>query len=150
MKLIIAGSRDIDNYELVKKIILDTLHEWFHTHKAILEGFNPKLDSYYYPTEIVSGRCPVGALTYTDPVGTKVYGVDGLGERFAEEYWIKVKPMPGDWARLGRSAGPMRNHEMAVYADCLIAIYSGESRGTKDMITKMKGMKKLYKEIEIE
>ena len=34
----------------------------------------------------------------------------------------------------GRKAGPIRNNEMADKADALIAIWDGQSRGTKHMI----------------
>lgn len=38
----------------------------------------------------------------------------------------------------GKMAGPIRNLEMAKYADGLIAFWDGKSRGTRDMITKAK------------
>jgi hypothetical protein len=70
-------------------------------------------------TEIVSGGAP---------------GVDRLGERFARAYGIKLTVMPADWDRLGKRAGHVRNREMAEYADALVAVWDGESRGTKGMI----------------
>lgn len=39
-----------------------------------------------------------------------------------------------DWRIHGRSAGPKRNQAMAEYADMLVAIWDGESTGTRDMI----------------
>jgi hypothetical protein len=44
------------------------------------------------------------------------------------------KRFPADWDRFGRSAGPKRNKQMAEYGDALIAVWDGESRGTKTMI----------------
>lgn len=118
MKLIIAGSRDFNDYDRAKAFIKNTLHYWFHNH---ITG------NYYFPTEIVSG----GAT-----------GADKLGERYAEEMKFKIKLFIPDWQKHGRSAGPIRNKEMAGYADVLIAFWDGESRGTKNMIETMERMNK--------
>jgi len=61
-------------------------------------------------------------------------GADALGERFAREHNLVVELHPADWERHGRSAGPIRNAEMADVADALIAFWDGKSRGTKSMI----------------
>ena len=42
--------------------------------------------------------------------------------------------MPAKWDKHGNSAGMIRNSQMADYADGLIALWDGESRGTKNMI----------------
>jgi hypothetical protein len=141
MKLIIAGSRDIDNYELVKQLVEDTLHQWFHSHET---------GNYYYPVEVVSGRCPVGKLTYMTKDGIKVYGIDGIGERLAEEWGKRVVPFTAQFTTLGKSAGPIRNEQMAKYADRAIIIRLTESKGSKDMVAKMNFFKKPFKEIIIE
>lgn len=60
-------------------------------------------------------------------------GADKLGEWFAEEFGYSVTKFPADWGKYGRLAGPMRNEEMANYADGLIAFDTG-GRGTKSMI----------------
>lgn len=109
MKTIIAGSRDIENYMLVKQAIA-------------LSGFKDQI------TEVVSG----GAR-----------GIDRLGERYAKEEGIACAVFPADWDKWGKAAGPIRNSEMADYADALIAIWDGDSRGTKHMIdtARKKGLK---------
>lgn len=61
-------------------------------------------------------------------------GADRLGERFAKENNIKIKRFPPDWEKFGRSAGFVRNREMANYADSLIAFWDGKSKGTNHMI----------------
>lgn len=61
-------------------------------------------------------------------------GVDQLGERWAEEYDCPVARFEADWDKYGKSAGPIRNEKMAVYADILIALWDGESAGTENMI----------------
>ena len=61
-------------------------------------------------------------------------GADSLGERFAEEKGYALRLMPADWDRYGKSAGYIRNTEMADVADALIAFWDGKSRGTMHMI----------------
>ena len=48
-------------------------------------------------------------------------GADRLGERYAREKGYRLRQFPADWDTHGRSAGPIRNGEMAKNADALIA-----------------------------
>lgn len=98
MKVIIAGSRGITDYQFVCNVIKE---------------------SCFNITEVVSGTAK---------------GVDQLGERWAKDNNVPVHKFPAEWSRLGKSAGYVRNTDMGKYADCLIAIWDGESRGTKHMI----------------
>lgn len=77
-------------------------------------------------------------------------GADTLGEYWAKENNIPIKYFIPDWNRYDRSAGPIRNREMSLYADKLIAFWDGKSRGTKNMIENMKKLNKSYKIINIE
>lgn len=61
-------------------------------------------------------------------------GADKLGEKFANENGFAIKRFPADWNKHGKSAGYIRNEEMAKYADALIAFWDGKSKGTKHMI----------------
>jgi hypothetical protein len=61
-------------------------------------------------------------------------GVDMLGCEWAQERGIPVAWYPAEWDRYGKSAGYRRNEKMALYADALIAVWDGESRGTKHML----------------
>lgn len=70
----------------------------------------------------------------TEVVSGGARGVDKHGEEWAREHKIPVYRMPADWNKHGRSAGPIRNRQMALYADALIAIWDGNSQGTEDMI----------------
>ena len=63
-------------------------------------------------------------------------GADDLGERYARERRYALKVLPDDWKEWGRAAGPIRNEQMAGYADALIAFWDGQSAGTRDMIRK--------------
>ena len=100
MKVIIAGGRDFNNYNLLCR-------------KA------DKILSRQNEIEIVSGTAK---------------GADKLGERYAEERGYPVKRFPADWGTHGNRAGYLRNEEMAIYADGLIAFWNEQSRGTKHMI----------------
>lgn len=60
-------------------------------------------------------------------------------DRLAEEYFSNmpnctIRAFPADWDLYGRKAGPIRNRHMAQYSDALLAIWDGQSRGTKNMI----------------
>ena len=46
------------------------------------------------------------------------------------------------WNRYGRKAGILRNRKMAKYADALIAVWDGLSRGTANMIAEMEALGK--------
>jgi hypothetical protein len=84
----------------------------------------------------------------TEVVSGTARGVDMLGEAMADANGIPVKKFPANWKPNGvfdKGAGYKRNVEMGEYADALIAVWDGESRGTKHMIDIMKGMgKKVY------
>lgn len=98
MKVIIAGSREITDQNVVSQAIIS---------------------SSFVVSEVVSGTAR---------------GVDQLGEKEALKLGIPIKQFPADWNRWGKAAGYYRNQEMAEYADALIAIWDGKSRGTKDTI----------------
>ena len=61
-------------------------------------------------------------------------GADSLGKRYAEERGYAAKKMAANWSLHGRSAGYVRNVEMANYADALVAFWDGKSSGTAHMI----------------
>jgi hypothetical protein len=87
-------------------------------------------ESGFEITELVCGMCQ---------------GVDLVFFNWANESDIIIKEFPANWNLYGKSAGPIRNKEMAQYANCLIAIWDGVSKGTKNMINEMKKLnKKVY------
>lgn len=63
-------------------------------------------------------------------------GADHAGELWAEANDVPVEEFPANWDEHGNAAGPIRNSEMAQYADQLIALWDGKSSGTRDMIEK--------------
>ena len=114
-KLIIAGSRSVTDYSLIKQELDDIVS------KA------PENDADIKALCIISG----GAR-----------GVDKLGERYAKENNIALEIFPANWESYGKAAGFLRNKEMGDYADGLIAFWDGRSRGTQHMINYMKGLDK--------
>lgn len=81
-----------------------------------------------------------------EQIGEIVCGADTLGRTYAYDNDIKIKSFPADWERYGKSAGFVRNDEMAAYADKAIIFWDGKSVGSKDMIDKME---KLGKEVRV-
>lgn len=61
-------------------------------------------------------------------------GADTLGERWAAARGIRVFRYPADWRGLGLRAGRVRNALMATEADALVALWDGQSNGTRHMI----------------
>jgi len=97
MKVIIAGSRDVEDYAIVEEAVTQ---------------------SRFHITEVVSGTAR---------------GADRLGELWAFQHSTPVKRFPADWSK-GKSAGYLRNAEMADYGEALIAIHLNHSKGTQHMI----------------
>jgi len=65
-------------------------------------------------------------------------GVDMCGKAWAEHWCLPVVECPADWDKYGRSAGPIRNEQMARKADTLLLIWDGSSKGSSNMKGHMK------------
>lgn len=98
MRVIIAGSRKIDKYN----ILIDAINESGYQIKTVVSG---------------------GAN-----------GADKLGEQYAINNDLELDVHKANWDLHGKRAGYLRNKEMSECADALIALWDGESRGTKHMI----------------
>lgn len=85
--------------------------------------------------------CALWEFELTYAVAELVSGASGnvdlAGEEWARENNIPVKRFPADWDKHRKAAGPIRNREMAEYADALLAIWDGKSKGTANMILEM-------------
>jgi hypothetical protein len=108
-KIIIAGSRDFHDYELLKI----EANKFINQYKATLNDFDDN------SILIISGNAR---------------GADKLGEQYGQEYNYFCQVMPADWNKYGKRAGYLRNAQMAKEADALIAFWDGQSRGTQHMI----------------
>ena len=84
---------------------------------------------------IVEKAIELSTFNITEVVCGGARGVDDLGRKWAGNgNKIPVKMFPAAWDTYGRSAGYKRNVEMGEYAEALIAVWDGESKGTKHMI----------------
>lgn len=92
----------------------------------------------FYNYSVIEEACKKLPFQITEVISGCASGADEWGEFYAERHNIAVKRFKADWKKHGRAAGPIRNSEMAAYADALVAFWDGESRGTKDMINKAK------------
>jgi hypothetical protein len=92
---------------------------------------------------IVAETIRESGFKITQVVSGGARGVDSLGEEWAAIWKVPVVRFIPDWGKHGKRAGYLRNSDMANYADALIAIWDGKSRGTKHMIdlAKAKGIK---------
>lgn len=119
MSLIIAGGRDLK--------IDDRLFDFAVDYFNLLPN-----NDWGDVGEIVSG----GAS-----------GIDAYAKDMAERYNLSFKEFPADWNTHGRAAGPIRNRQMAEYADALLLIWNGESRGSASMKREMESLGKPVYEI---
>lgn len=110
--LIVAGGRDFTDFDRMKREICSLMWKELKGHEVV----------------IIQGECPTGA--------------DYLAKLSAQALGLTCVPCPADWRTHGRAAGPIRNSYMAEHGSGLLAFWDGESRGTADMIKKMKDKKK--------
>ncbi len=114
LRILIAGSRTINNYTDLLRALNDAISN------AVIQPSG----SY----EIVSG----GAR-----------GVDELAKRYANDCGYKYTEMKPIYQNYNDRGAPLRrNIDMAHYADVLIAVWDGNSNGTKHMIGNMKKLNK--------
>lgn len=111
IKVVIAGGRDFNeaHYQSIMK--------------PALTKFLLNLKRSGLSLTVVSGKAP---------------GADHFGEKFAWENNLKIKEFPANWAKYGKSAGPIRNEQMAKYADGALVFWDGKSRGSQNMISQAK------------
>jgi hypothetical protein len=117
-KVIIAGSRDFDNYRMLKKKVDSILSN--------IEG----------DVEIVSGTAK-GA----DELGEKYARINKIPVKRFPAPWEYIEGKPEwqvgqrrDGKKYWKGAGHFRNEEMAKYADAAILFWSNGSPGTANML----------------
>ena len=104
MKVIVAGGRDFDDYQLMCA----------------------RLDHFFQYQDKKS-------LVIVNGKGPGKPGADALAERYAKERGYQLEFYPPDWDVYGKAAGPIRNKQMAENAHALVAFNTGGS-GTASMI----------------
>jgi len=70
----------------------------------------------------------------TQLVSGAANGIDRMARAFAIEHHIQILEVLPDYALFGRQAPLQRNDAIVDYADFVLAIWDGRSRGTKYVI----------------
>jgi hypothetical protein len=78
----------------------------------------------------------------TEVVCGMAAGADTLGAKWAWQQKIPIAKFPADWNANGKAAGPIRNKQMAMYADALIVFIWPDSRGSRNMLETMERLRK--------
>jgi len=113
LRIIIAGGRDFQNYNLLSSTLETYIRE--------MRSMNISENQIVF----ISGTAR---------------GADTLGEQFARRQNYTVKQFPANWNLFGKRAGYIRNEQMAKYSvangnrGVLFAFWDGQSKGTKHMI----------------
>lgn len=149
MKCIIAGSRTITSFDVVNWAVYES-------------GWSMQI------TEVVCGDSEENVKTASahrhDVDAAKYLNVDILGALWGIISGVSVKYFPADWDNIqvpgaviryrrdGKSynakAGPDRNEKMAEYADALILVWTGQSKGSGNMLAQaQKHGLKIYQHI---
>lgn len=101
-------------------------------------GFIEEIVDFYIPLEmelkLVCGMCK---------------GIDQIAYDIWKFQDMSIKEFPADWEAHGKAAGPIRNKEMANYADALLLIWDGKSKGSANMKKEMEKLNKTVYEVII-
>lgn len=114
MKVIIAGSRSLSGNVNI---------QYFNVISNVLKWIDKPVD------EIISGEA---------------VGPDQWGKQYGLLMGTGVKSMPAEWNKYGKTAGPIRNRQMAEYGDFGIIFWDGVSAGTLNMMEEMNRLDKPY------
>lgn len=129
MKIIIAGSRKIDSFKAA-------MFAMVHLPIIIVDNKTAfTFDGTHPITEFVTGDCPTGP----DQVP---YGICKFVQMKP-----KITSFPADWEKHGKAAGPIRNRQMADYADGLLLLWDGKSPGSHNMRCSMHKLNKSITEV---
>lgn len=117
MNLIIAGSRNYDDYDVIKRQTLAFINEI----REDIENIT-----------IVCGD---------------QWGVDYNADRFAREHRLICHRYPALWHLYDKAAGPIRNKRMAIVSHACIVFWDGTSPGSADMIRQAREQHLIVKEV---
>lgn len=107
--------------------------------KLIIAGGRDLSPSYGF---IMSAIHMLNINDITEVVCGGVAGVDTEGQHWASHMHVPVKLFPADWKAHGKAGGPIRNKQMAEYADVLLLIWDGGSPGSLNMLREMRKLSK--------
>jgi len=102
-----------------KKVLICGSRHW--TNRELIRAWVDKLKCWGYTT-VIEGEAP---------------GADTIARQEAVIAGMHVIPVPANWAKYGRAAGPIRNTEMlSMDPDLVVAFHEDitKSKGTKNMV----------------
>lgn len=92
--------------------------------------------------KVLTGMMQLGVTTL---IHGDCRGLDKMAGEWGELLGMKVEKFPAEWTKYGRAAGPLRNQQMINEGHPTIAVAFHNdlkrSRGTKDMVTRLKKAK---------
>lgn len=123
--------------ELIKQAFYDYKDNDCLRAKEASENLLKKLENL--------GMQPPGKQKLEETFDDDRWGREIPGTRRTVLNWAKtqdsgnfpIKKFYPDWGKHGKAAGPIRNKQMAEYADALLLIWDGESKGSKNMKEEM-------------
>ena len=104
-----------------------------HTMRVIIAGSRHITDP-----NVVTLAVEASGFRVTSVVSGCAPGVDWLGEQYANGNDLPIDPQPAHWGHgktYDGAAGFKRNLRMTRVADALVAIWDGQSPGTRHMIS---------------
>jgi hypothetical protein len=107
-----------------------------NTTKNLLVAGSRGYGNYKELSREISAYCE-GVTNVTIITGC-ARGVDYMAGMYARERGLQLKVFLADWKTFGKSAGPIRNRQMARNADAAILFWDGKSKGTKNMIEELR------------
>lgn len=154
LKVIVAGSRDITSYDTLEKAMNLIFRESLEmedgnkippgsTKSTHSSQEDVPMDSELPTTQSSPSQSPLSSQPL-EIVSGGARGVDALGEEWARRRGWTPTVFPARWELHGRRAGPIRNSEMATYADTAVILWDGSSRGTASLINALKAKGKPY------
>ncbi len=85
------------------------------------------------PVDVIDSFVNNSGFTITTLLCGMATGIDLSAYDWGKENGVTIKTFFPDWKKYGKSAGVIRNQEMADNADALILIWDGQSRGSANM-----------------
>ena len=101
--------------------------------RTIIAG-SRKITDYKTVLNAIRKSIEISGIRPTCIISGGANGIDKLGEKFAKEFEFPLEIHNAEWDKYGNKAGFVRNEQMALVSDALIAIWDGESKGTKHSI----------------
>lgn len=136
MKLILAGTRPPKLIALSVRRYAEWMHRLYDS--CVFEEGDDR-EPYLMYNGAVSR---IHLYTVTKIVYGGALGPDHLGKIIATDFGKPITTFLPDWGAHGKSAGFVRNAEMADYGDALYLVWDGKSAGSGNMKAEMEKRKK--------